>query len=120
MKKNDLIIISVIAILALALFVFIKSNNRTGACAVVTVDGKETARFFLDTDIEYEIKSSAGVNSLVIKDGYAYLKDADCPDRLCVKMGKINKEDQSIICLPHKVIIEIKGGEKNDVDVMVQ
>ncbi len=120
MKKNDLIIISVIAVLALALFVFLKITDRTGACAVVTVDGVEEARFDLSADTEYEIKSAEGVNHLVIKEGYAYLKDADCPDKLCVKMGRINKEGQSIICLPHKVVIEIKGGEENDVDVMVR
>ena len=120
MKKNDVILISVIAFLALALFVFLKLTGHFGAYAVVSVDGKEIAGLPLSEDTVYRIEGVDGYNELVIEDGRAYLSDADCPDKLCVKMGSISKEGESIICLPHKVVIRITGGEENDVDVMVE
>ncbi len=37
---------------------------------------------------------------------------ADCPDKLCVKQGKISKSGESIICLPHKVVVKISAEER--------
>ena len=119
-KKNDMILISVIAVLALALFAFTNMTVQTGAYAVISVDGSEIKRLPLFEDTSYTIEGVGGHNDLVIEDGEAYLTDADCPDRLCVKMGKISKNGESIICLPHKVVVEISGGKDNDVDLMVK
>lgn len=42
------------------------------------------------------------------------IEDADCPDKICLKQGFINKPGQSIICLPHKLVIEIIGDTKEE------
>jgi hypothetical protein len=47
------------------------------------------------------------------------MKDADCPDKLCEKTGKISKNGETIVCLPHRVVVEIQGGEGN-VDSLVR
>ena len=31
---------------------------------------------------------------------------ADCPDKLCTKQPAVDKNGESIICLPHQVVIE--------------
>ncbi len=120
MKKNDMILISVIAAIALALFAFLNLTGKSGAYAVVSVNGNETTRLSLSKDAGYRIEGIGGYNDLVIRDGQAFLKEADSPDKLCVKMGSISKEGESIICLPHKVVVEISGGDGSDVDVMVK
>ncbi len=120
MKKNDIKLIGVIAFLALALFVFLRVAEHSGTFAVISVEGIEVERLPLDTDTRYLIRGVGGENLLVIENDEAYLLDADCPDKLCVKMGHISKTGQSIICLPHKVVVEIEGGSDADVDVMVQ
>jgi len=51
-------------------------------------------------------------SAVFIEGGEAYLKEADCPDGLCVGMGKISRSGQSIICLPHKVVVDIVGGDE--------
>ena len=46
------------------------------------------------------------------------MKEADCPDKYCVKQGKIKNVGETIVCLPHKVVVEIektsKGIDSND------
>ena len=46
------------------------------------------------------------------------MKEADCPDKYCVKQGKIKNVGETIVCLPHKVVVEIektsKGTDSND------
>lgn len=45
------------------------------------------------------------------------VKESDCPDKICVKTGWIDKPGQSIICLPHRIYLEIKGGEDLDASI---
>jgi hypothetical protein len=54
-----------------------------------------------------------GWNDITIKDGDIYVSDSDCPDRTCIKTGKLRSESVPIVCLPHKLIIRFsdKNGE---------
>ena len=55
-----------------------------------------------------------GVNKVVINDGKVSMTEADCPDELCVKTGKISRVGETIVCLPHRVVVEIKGSQDDD------
>ena len=59
------------------------------------------------------IEGIGGTNLLVIADGSASVTEADCPDALCVGMGKISRTGQSIVCLPHQVVVEV-GDESEE------
>mgnify|MGYP000590388048 CR=1 FL=1 len=51
------------------------------------------------------------------------MKEADCPDKYCVKQGKITKTRQNIVCLPHKVVVEIAVSDNtkgNEADVIAK
>lgn len=45
---------------------------------------------------------------------------ADCPDQLCVHQQAISKKNQTIVCLPNKVVAEVTGNTKKDYDAVVQ
>lgn len=93
---------------AVALFLFLKFSANDGEQVIVKVDKKEIARYDLNTDREVIIDGKdGGKNTLVIKDGKAYIKDATCPDKLCEHQGKIHMVGQSLVCLPHRVVVEI-------------
>jgi hypothetical protein len=51
---------------------------------------------------------------LVIKDGKAFIQNADCPDKICAEHKPISKTGETIVCLPHKLVIEITENEEND------
>ena len=36
------------------------------------------------------------------------MEEADCPDGYCEEQGKINNRTQTIVCLPHKLVVKIK------------
>ncbi len=112
MKKNDIILlVCVVGVAALALLVLWVMLSGTGDVAVVTVNGEEYARLPLDEDTELVIETPNGTNILVIKDGNAYMTEADCPDKTCVKTG-VADELRSIVCLPHKVTVSVEGGDE--------
>ena len=83
---------------------------------VVKIDGNDVATYPLNKNATYTL--NGGTNILTIKDGFAYLSDANCPDHLCVKQGKISKTGQVITCLPNKLTVSVYGAEKLDVDLI--
>ena len=120
MKKNDWILICILLVVAVGFYIGIHVFQEKGSTVIVTVDGEEVASFPLDEDTTYEITGvDSGYNTLVIADGEAYLSDADCPDLVCVHTGKISQEGETIVCLPHKVVVSIEGDglESGDEDI---
>ena len=116
MKRADIILAAVI-LAAAFLFLGWRQFTRTeGNTVVVTVDGKETARFALDREVDVQLDGAGGVNRLVIHDGLAEVTDADCPDRLCVKESSIRYSGETIVCLPHKLVVRIESDEMPEVD----
>lgn len=106
--RNDLIlIISLVAVLLVSLFVY-KATRSEGKYVIVSKDGKITDSYSLYNDKTVTLKSVDNkTNTLVIKDGKAYIKSADCPDKICVSHSEISKVGESIVCLPHKIVVYI-------------
>ncbi len=119
--KNDLYIILVAAAVALIAFLARGITQKEGDYVSVSVDGETVGTFPMNEDTEYEIQGVGGVNLLVIEDGECFIREADCPDELCVKQGKISRKGESVICLPHKVVVGIEGEgvDEDDLDVVV-
>ncbi len=118
MKKGDIIIAAVVIIAAAVLyFSGILRPTEGGAKAVVTVDKEVFGEYPLDENIEVKIDlGEDGFNIFEIEDGKADMIEADCRDGICVDHKSINLNGETIVCLPHKVVIEIVGGEESLVD----
>lgn len=117
--RNDLIIAGILLLFGIIGLVAVegyKTHTTKNAVAVVYVDGVEYGRYPLGQDTQVLIESADGYNNLVIRDGYARVEEASCPDKLCMNHGKINKNGETLVCLPNKVVIEIENGEDGQVD----
>ena len=118
-KKNmrlDIIIISAIVAFAL-LFVVISLAQRTeGDVAVVEINGTYAGEYSLSENGVFTL--NGGTNILVIENGEAYLSFSDCPDHTCEKTGKIHYVGQSIICLPNRLSVTIRGSSDGGVDLV--
>lgn len=108
--RNDIILISAILLAALTVLGILTLTKKPGSAVLVEINGQVTARYPLDKDIRTDIVTEGEhLNVLVIEDGKAHIESADCPDKLCVKQRAISKAGESIICLPHKLVIRIEG-----------
>ncbi len=116
-KRADLILVVALLLLAGILYLTMNANRQEGGVAVVRVNGVETERHSLAVDGTFSL--NGGTNILVIQDGQAWLSEADCPDLLCVKQGKIHYTGQVITCLPNRLTVTVEGGESNGVDLVV-
>ena len=117
-KHNDIILIICIIVAALIFFAAYKLYfNKSGKFVTIKVDGKVTASYPIDIDKTITIKGvNGGKNILKISGGKADMTDADCPDQTCVKKHSIKYEGETIVCLPHKVVISIDNSSQNKED----
>ena len=104
---GDCALILALLILGVIVFLAIELSRSEGAKAVVTVNGECVAEYPLSDDGEYVL--NGGTNILVISNKEAFIKEADCRDKLCVNHKKISMSGERIICLPNRVMIEILG-----------
>ena len=104
MKKNDIILCAAICAFAAILSLILFAVRKEGKTVVVKVDNKTVCEYPLGTDREIALEH----NTAVIENSEVYMLKADCKNQICVKTGKISKRGESIVCLPNRVVIEIK------------
>ena len=103
----DIILIAAVLVIALSVFLFVELSRKEGAFVRVSVNGERVAEYSLSVDGEYSL--NGGTNILVIENGEAYIKWADCPRQICVKDGKISRTGERITCLENRVVVEVFG-----------
>ena len=108
--KNDILLIAALLLAALLAWGVLRLTREKGGEAVVTVDGARAATVPLTVDATLSIGAGRGFSNVVeVSGGRVRVVDADCPDRLCVRQGWISYDGESIVCLPHKLVVTVRG-----------
>ncbi|WP_068782849.1 NusG domain II-containing protein [Paenibacillus phocaensis] len=129
MKRGDILLIGLIVAVALVFLVprwlddSSENNHNNGErVARITVDGKLFKTVQLTGEEQtVDIETEYGSNILKVHDYGIEMIDADCPDKVCLTFGFIDRNGGTIVCLPHKLMVEVVstgGGE--DVDALVK
>ncbi|MBP3572095.1 MAG: NusG domain II-containing protein [Clostridia bacterium] len=119
--RNDLIFIAAILVIVAMVAAVLFFLRGEGSTVQVEVDGTVIGSYPLSVDREVRIvtgENGEELNLLVIKDGKATVTTATCPDGICAAHRPISREGESIICLPHKVVVTVIGGEGDEPDVV--
>ncbi|WP_028543831.1 NusG domain II-containing protein [Paenibacillus taiwanensis] len=129
MKRGDLILIGVVIVAALAFFVpkWLFQNqsenmHNANVYAEISVDGKLFKKVKITKEEQLiPVKTDHGLNVLKVHDGGIEMFDADCPDKVCLSFGFVTRAGDTIVCLPHRVLVELKSesGEESDLDAVV-
>ncbi len=123
-RKTDLIIPAaglLAAILIYLIPVFGAPVSDAAGEAVVTVGGEFYASYPLSQDTDVVIPGVKGFNNhLVIRNGEADIIDALCPDKICVHERKISRDGETLVCLPNRVVVEIRSGKEDGFDAVAR
>ena len=103
----------VLAVIASGAWIFLGKSAAENPRVIIEVDGEVYASYDMD-----EVKGivpistdNGGENRLWVQEDLVFMDSANCPDQTCVKQGVIKDGTVPIVCLPHKVIVRIEGGE---------
>ena len=120
--KNDVIFILSLVVLTVAIGLFVYLSGEEGDTVSVYIDGEFYESYPLSVNISVDIvtgEDKSGLNTLVIKDGKAYVEYASCPDGICAAHKPISREGESIVCLPNRVVVSVKTETNEDgVDII--
>ncbi len=95
------------------------SGRSSPAVVRIFQDGREISVYPVSEDVTMTIPyGEVNYNVMLINNGQVSVRDADCPDKLCVKQKAISKNGESIICLPHKLVIQIESEEESGLDTL--
>lgn len=80
--------------------------------AYVSHDGKQVYKVQLtnhEGKTTYRYNDEHDWNVIEVTDNKIAITEANCPDQVCVRRGQISKAGETIVCLPHKLLVEIKS-----------
>lgn len=110
-RRMRLNIIAVLVIVAVALAAAAAANALGSAVdartAVIQDADGNTFTMPLSQDDVLTVASSAGTNVIEVQASKVRVSEADCPNQDCVEQGWISKAGQQIVCLPHKLVVNI-------------
>ena len=109
-KKADIVLFILILAAGLAVSWWSLTTNTGGDKAIVTVDGQLYGTYLLHEDQTIEVvQDEDHINYITIKDGHVSMESSTCKNQVCVNTGAISETKDSIVCLPNKVMVEIKS-----------
>lgn len=122
MKRNDIYLAAAVAAAAFLIWMIQRYVfSSEGEQITVTQDGETIGVYFLTEENVFTFSDGeGGQNVLVVRDGEAYISEADCPDKLCMRQKAISKKGESIICLPHRLAVEVTAGSDGGIDAMAR
>lgn len=103
-KKGDILIISALCIASFLLCLGLLFFKGEGQRVIIKQDNAVIYEGALNKNKTVKLRG----NTVVIKDGFCFVSEADCPDKICKNHKKISGKGESIICLPNRASAEIK------------
>jgi hypothetical protein len=100
-----------------ALFLF----QRPGKKVEIYIKNVLVYQYDLKKAEVFTIHPGNGAMQIQIKEGKVCVVQSSCPNKLCMKMGKISKTGQAIACVPNGVLIQISSDKDTSwIDAITQ
>ena len=108
-----ILFIILLAVCAVCCVLFFRGGDK--ALAEISSDGEVVCTVDLRIDQEMQIESeNGGTNLIVVEDGQIRVKEASCPDQVCVLRGDCSG-GTPVVCLPNRLVITFLGESELDV-----
>lgn len=119
MNKYDAIVCFICLVVGCTgLIVISLFSNNDDLIAIVSYDGNVVLEIDLNIDDVYEVDGYLGTVEIEVLNNKIRVVDETSPLNICSKQGFVDDVITPIICLPNKIIIELKS-DSNGVDVII-
>ena len=109
-KPLDFVIIFLLFIASFSTLFFFATGSK-GAQAELRISGKVIKTFDLNKNQTWTYRDKDGdYNKIQVKNGEIAVVEANCKDQ----RGYISKTGETIVCLPHNLVIEVMSGQKDE------
>ncbi len=114
LTKGDKALVVIVVILSIFSLIFIRKQglSKDDRYVSVQVNGEEINKIYFDKKLVGEkirVETEYGYNTIKLGDEEVRVIEASCPDKLDVLQGSISRIGETIVCLPNRFVVEIKG-----------
>jgi len=116
-KKSDIIILTVIIVVSVITWAVYKNvySHKAGKAEIYYNNQfVETVDLSTGVDKTFSIPQNKNVIFHLYKEGSIRFEESDCPDKICVKAGKLKTVGETAACIPNKIFIKIVSAEGNN------
>ena len=118
-KTWGIAIAALALLLALLSFLLLRQRGE-GTVAEILQDGVvirevDLSRVLREESFRVE-GPDGGYNVVTVRPGAVCVSEADCPDHICVQQGWLTDRAAPIVCMPHRLLIRLKGAEGADAE----
>lgn len=107
-KIGDLVIITAVVIFILFFFYRNVLSKPAGRRVEITAQTYENI-FLLDEDRIVEVEGPLGITEVVISEDEVWVRSSPCREKICIKMGRIKRVSEQVVCIPNRVVVEVVG-----------
>lgn len=122
--KNDGLLFLIVLLVAFTIWIFFYMRKEDGTKVIIWYKSEVYKIVPLSKNDRIEFDQDGETNVIVIKDGEVYMETANCPDQICVQHRHIRYSGESIVCLPHRLVVEIESEDEKtkekEVDIVAQ
>lgn len=114
-KRGDLLVYALILLLTGGSFfgLYQMRVQTEQILILVELDGRVVETMVWDPEAvpqTFMVDAGEGrYNILRSAEGGIDIQEANCPDQICVRWGRIRSAGHTIVCLPHRVVVRIVG-----------
>ena len=116
-NKADILLLAVFLLMGFGSMLALRLPSSEGSQVIISVGGEELGRYPLGVDREIKLETEYGRNTVTIRSGTVSVTESDCPNHDCERFGAISRPPQSILCIPHRLVVRITG--ETDVDAVL-
>lgn len=120
-KKGDFIIFLTIIVVAITCMIPFRKIQNDNLICEISVDNKIIHSFKLNNNFKQviEINENKKNCTIIIENNCVWFSKSNCPDKVCIKSGKLTHSNQIVACVPNKVIVKIIGNN-DKIDAIVK
>jgi hypothetical protein len=96
-------------------YLFLGALVDKGSEISVEVDGKVVYHGSLSDTTTFSVHGARGDLLVSVQNGSVAVVRADCPNRICMRMGRRSRAGDIIVCVPNRTILRIVGKDDGKV-----
>jgi len=107
--KWDLALIAGIVVFSACWWLYGLGDDREPATVQVYSGSRLFAELPADKDAVIRVPGPLGMSVVEIRSGKVRMASSPCPDKLCMRMGRIGSPGESVLCVPNRVSATIRS-----------
>ena len=118
-RIGDAVIILLLALGTVLSFIS-RGRSGKGETVILLAGNAEAQSYSLAKDTVLFLEGPIGKTEVEVRNGQVSISNAPCRQQICRHQGKIRLNGQILVCIPNRLVIEIKGPNGPEVDATTE